>query len=94
VEARQHPANYSRGGGTSEEKVLYLGSFFKLRQEHYGCSMIWLIGSKGMLEREVGWVLTAEDASHVCTDRELDIADKASLSAFLRERFLRNQVDR
>ncbi len=56
--------------------------------------MIWLIGSKGMLGREVGWVLSAADASHVCTDRELDITDKASLSAFLRERFLRNQVDR
>lgn len=44
--------------------------------------MIWIIGNKGMLGRELSELLTAQGIEHVGSDREVSILDPEALSAF------------
>jgi dTDP-4-dehydrorhamnose reductase len=44
--------------------------------------MIWLIGNKGMLGTELSQVFKNRGILHIGTDREVDITDFASLTAF------------
>ncbi len=47
--------------------------------------MIWLIGNKGMLGTEIALLLEKCGVPFAGTDREVDITDKASLTAFIQK---------
>jgi dTDP-4-dehydrorhamnose reductase len=47
---------------------------------------IWLIGSRGMLGREVERILRKEGVEFLSSDREVDIGDRDVLQAFVRDR--------
>ena len=44
--------------------------------------MIWLIGNKGMLEREVGALLQEKELAYLATDQEIDITNLGELREF------------
>ena len=44
--------------------------------------MIWLVGEKGMLSKEIELMLEKNGIKHVGTDKELDITDYAVLAEF------------
>ncbi len=46
--------------------------------------MIWLVGNRGMLGREVESLLARERLMSVGTDREIDITDEEAVQSFLR----------
>lgn len=46
--------------------------------------MIWLVGDRGMLGRELGALLESEGLPFTGTDREVDITDRAAVRAFAR----------
>ena len=55
--------------------------------------MIWLIGSKGMLAREIAVLLSKNNIGWMGSDIEADITDKKSLNGFVQNNFKAQTLD-
>ena len=55
--------------------------------------MIWLIGSAGMLGKELAAMLASRGMKFIATDREVDITDPESIDSFIKETAKSGTID-